>query len=183
MKVIIERIRPENDGRLIFISKRLLLEPVQERFSRKTGNGALLRHPRNILRQAAQPRCLRKPVDYRGRMGREPGPAVYPAKRVGLAGASAVFIVVRQEFGLVRRHIDIDRTISLAAFAGQAEVERFLHFLALPPTLDDLATHGFEQQACAPARGMLLFACYLDNWGTWSVNAAGGSCRFQRSAM
>ena len=43
--MIIERIGPENDGRLIFIAERLLLEPVQERFSRKTGNGALLRHP------------------------------------------------------------------------------------------------------------------------------------------
>ena len=69
-----------------------------------------------------------------------------------------MLIVMRQELGLVSRHIDIDRTIALAAFAGQAQVERLFHFLALPHILDDFTAHGLEQQARTAARGMLFFA-------------------------
>ena len=63
-----------------------------------------------------------------------------------------------EKLRLVRRHVHVDRAIALAALAGEAQVERVLHFLALPAVVDDFAVHHLEQHARAAARGILFLA-------------------------
>ena len=48
-------------------------------------------------------------------------------------------VVVAQELGLVSGHIDVDRALAFAAFAGQAEVKRFFDLVVAPAAFDDLA--------------------------------------------
>jgi len=33
---------------------------------------------------------------------------------------------VRKKFGLIGRHVDLDRTIAFAALAGEAKIQRFM---------------------------------------------------------
>src|SRR5205085_9139322 len=64
--------------------------------------------------------------------------------------------------GLVRRHVDVDGTITLAALTAQAEIERFLHLFALPAVRDRPAVQHFKQQPRATARAVLLFpGCHV----------------------
>jgi len=44
---------------------------------------------------------------------------------------------MREEFGFVRRDIDADGAVTLAAFAGEAEIEGVFDFFALPAVADD----------------------------------------------
>ncbi len=46
-----------------------------------------------------------------------------PAERVVGAGPEPAGVVVREELGLVGGHVDVDRAVALAAFAGQAQVQ------------------------------------------------------------
>ena len=48
---------------------------------------------------------------------------ISPMRR--LARPQAALVVMREELGLVGRHVDVDGAIALAAFAGQAEIEGF----------------------------------------------------------
>ena len=88
----------------------------------------------------------------------QPRPPVDPAHGIGVPGPQPAFVIVREKLGLVRRHVDIDRTIALAAFAGQAQIERFADRLALPAVGQHVAVEHLPQQPCAAARAVLLFA-------------------------
>ena len=75
-----------------------------------------------------------------------------PAHRIGIAGPQTVFVIVRQELGLIRRHVDVDGAIAFASLAGQAQVKRVEHLLALPAVADHIAVHHLEEKMGAPAR-------------------------------
>ena len=97
--------------------------------------------------RAASSRCGRDPAEPLGRaadspgvcvtkfaeprrMRRQPRPPVDQAHRVGVARPEPALVVVREELGLVGRHVDVHRALALAALAGQAQVERLLDLLA-----------------------------------------------------
>src|SRR5579872_224364 len=70
----------------------------------------------------------------------------------------SVLPVMRKEFGLVGRHVHIDWTIPLAAFARQAKVQSFFHVLIAPSITNDIAMQHFPKQVRAATRRMHLFA-------------------------
>ena len=43
-----------------------------------------------------------------------------------------MFVIMREEFRLVRGHINIHRAIGLASFASEAKIERVLHAFVAP---------------------------------------------------
>ena len=65
--------------------------------------------------------------------------------------------MVVQELGLVGRHVGMRRAVVLAAFAGQAQVQRFTHGLTAPAVLDDFAAEHFAEQSRAAARRKAFF--------------------------
>ena len=50
------------------------------------------------------------------------------------------------------------RTFALAALARETQVQRFVDVLAVPSAIQRVALQDLEQQARAPARGMLLLS-------------------------
>src|ERR1039458_6187786 len=67
-------------------------------------------------------------------------------------------VVMRQKFGFVGRYIDADRAIAFAAFAGEAEVERFFDGFVLPAVFDDFSFRHLPEQVGAAAGGVLFVA-------------------------
>ena len=70
-------------------------------------------------------------------------------------------VVVAQELGLVGGHIDVDRALALAAFAGQAEIKRFFNLIVAPAAFDDLALEHLPEQVGAAAGAVLFLECDL----------------------
>src|ERR1035441_3806240 len=68
------------------------------------------------------------------------------------------FVVVREEFRFVGRDIDTHGAIALAAFAGEAEVERFFDGFALPAVFDEVSFRHLPEQVGAAASGVLFLA-------------------------
>src|SRR5689334_5363595 len=79
-----------------------------------------------------------------------------PAHRVRRARAQTPFVVVREKLRLVRRHVDLHRTLALAAFTRKTQVERFLDGVAFPAVFDRLAADHFAEQTGTTTRRMLL---------------------------
>jgi len=97
-------------------------------------------------------------------VGGESGPAVDHADGVGSPGAPVALVVVREELGLVRGHVHVDRAVGLAALAGEAQVEGVLHPLVLPPVADDLALEHLEQHPGPTPGGVLLLPGHHVAW-------------------
>ena len=73
--------------------------------------------------------------------------------------SQAPFVVVREELGLIGRHVDVHRTVALAAFAGEAQVECVLDVRVLPALIERVAVQHLEEQARASARRVRLLPC------------------------
>ena len=82
------------------------------------------------------------------------------AHRVSRQGPQASLVVVREKFGFVRRHVDLDRTLALAAFAGETQIERVLHVLVAPAARHRIAFEHLEQQPRPAASRVLLVVCH-----------------------
>ena len=85
-------------------------------------------------------------------------PARQPAQRVVRGGAAAPGVALRQEFGFVRRHVHADRAVTLAALAGQAQVEGPGHVIGVRRVDPGPAAGELEQQPGPAAGRMLLLA-------------------------
>ena len=103
-----------------------LAEPLLKGLRRKARNACAAAEFRRRLCDVAQERKLRGQIDQAGRIRREARPQVDVAKSVGAARAHAVFVIMREKFGFVGGDVDADGAIALAAFAGEAEIERLL---------------------------------------------------------
>ena len=79
---------------------------------------------------------------------------------------------MRQKFCFVSRDIDADRAIAFAAFAGKAEVERFLHRFVLPAVLDDISFRHLPKQVGTSASGVLFIARDAEAWTHYSAFVA-----------
>src|SRR5204863_6607086 len=85
-------------------------------------------------------------------------PAIDQTHRVRRHGTDTSRVVMGEELRLVSRHVDVDRTLALAAFAREAQIQRLVHSLVPPAALKGVALHHLEQQPGASAGGMLLLA-------------------------
>src|SRR5580704_762154 len=68
---------------------------------------------------------------------------------------------MREEFGFVGCDVDADGAVALAAFTGQAEVERLFDFFAAPAVADDcvfsvLTLRHLPEQVSAAAGGVFF---------------------------
>src|ERR1700723_3424858 len=80
--------------------------------------------------------------EVRGEAG-ETGEDVDAAEGVVRERTGFVFVVVSEEFGLVRSHVDGDRALGFAGLAGETGVERLLDLFVLPLVGKDLTLHEF----------------------------------------
>ena len=117
-----------------------------------------------------------------GHPRRRARPPIDQSRGIGVARAQPALVIVRQELRLVRGHVHLHRAIVLAAFARQAEVERFADRLVAPAALDHIAADHFVQQPRAAARRVLLFARHHVARAHGALAArAGGRRRRRRS--
>src|SRR5262249_4926098 len=87
----------------------------------------------------------------------EARPLVDEAERIGVPRPPAALVVVRQELGLVRRDVDVDRAVALASLASETEGEGALHALVFPSVQDrTVAAQHLPEQVRAPTSRMLL---------------------------
>ena len=80
---------------------------------------------RGVAERVGQPRRARG----------DRSPPRQPAEHVVVQRAQAAGVVVGEELRLVGGHVDLHGTVSGAALAGQAQVERFLDRIVAPPSV------------------------------------------------
>src|SRR5690348_16088014 len=105
---------------------------------------------------------MRREVDESRCARRESRPPRDQSEREGVAGPEAALVVVRQELGLVRRHIDVYGAVALAAFARETEIERLLHVVVPPHPGHGVTFEHFPEQMGAAARRVLFLAGDLE---------------------
>jgi hypothetical protein len=71
---------------------------------------------------------------------------------------------------LIARYVDAYGTVALASFAGETQLERFLHVRIVPTVLDHTALGHLPEQVSASAGGMFLFP---GDAKTWAHHATG----------
>ena len=136
---------------------RPLPEPSLECMRGEGGDVSFLSDPAQPFERGAGHGGVSDGVDEARNLRSQPGPPRDEAHRVGGAGAQPPLVVVRQELGLVRRHVDAHGAVLLAALARQAEVERLQHLVALPQ-VDLGAGHHLEQDPRTAASAVLFLA-------------------------
>src|ERR1044071_7498953 len=82
-----------------------------------------------------------------------------PAHPGSRTGTQLAFIIMPEETGLVRRHIDLHRTLALTPLARKTQIERFFNRLALPPVCNRFTPNHLAEQTSPAARGMLFLVC------------------------
>ena len=105
---------------------------------------------------------MRGQIHQAGHIRGQPRPNIDVAECIRTPRAQAAFVVMRQELSLVGGYIDAHGTVTFATFAGQTEVERFLHVLIAPAVVDDIALGHLPQQMSPAAGGMFLLAGYAE---------------------
>src|ERR1051326_399228 len=130
---------------------------------REANPGMCRRKTRNVplwpnAGEALCPGGVREPGCDPRKSARDARPSVDHAEGVGMERAYAALVVVRQELGLVGRHVDVHRALPFAALAGKAQVERRLHLLLLPAAAKHFALHRFPEQAGPAASRVHLLA-------------------------
>src|ERR1041385_909619 len=158
-EIIVERVRPEDD--LAFglgaMPRLALAEPLLKSFRRELRDTALERHACGKFRDVTQPGCLRNQIDHARPQRSKARPLIHPAKRISMTRTQTPFPVMGEKLSFVGGDVDVDRTISLAALAGEAKIQRFLYVLVTPAIADDVAVQHFPEMMSASARGMALF--------------------------
>src|SRR5579884_250857 len=153
VEVVRERVGPEHDAPAPLHERAAAArEPGGERLVREPRRRAFRGDPGEALPERVRGERIRKPR----RLRREPCPEHDQAERVRLSRTQPAFVVVREELRLVGRHVDADRTLVLAALAGEAEVERLLDLFRAPAAVEGLAAHHLEEEPRPSARRVLL---------------------------
>ena len=117
-----------------------------------------MRDSANPLCQRRQDGRLREKIRKAWKLCRKRGPFTDAPHAPRLTRPGVLLVIVREEFGLVGRHVGMGGAVALAAFAGEAPVEGLFDLLALPAAFHYLALKHLEKQPCAPARGIALLA-------------------------
>src|SRR6266852_442236 len=85
-------------------------------------------------------------------------PQIDVAERVRTSRTHPAFIIVGKKLSLVGGNIHSHRAIALAAFAGEAKIERLLDLLASPTVADHLSLSHLPEQVSAAPRGVFFLA-------------------------
>ena len=135
-------------------------EPGLERLARQGGDVPFRGDAAEPLGQPGQRRAPGSPVQQRGAAGPadQAEPARQPAQRVVRGGTAAAGVPLRQELSFVRGHVHADRAVTLAALAGQAQVEGPGHVVGVRRVHARPAAGELEQQPGPPAGGVLFLA-------------------------
>ena len=127
-KVIGEAVRPQQDRAAVLrgCASRPPVEPRRERLLGERGYISFGCDAAEPLRQCR----TRHPVDQSRRLRRDPRHLRQPTHRPVRQRPCPwpAFVVVCGELRLVRRHVDVDRTVRKTALARQAQVERVADF-------------------------------------------------------
>src|SRR6476619_1225434 len=132
MEVVAEGVWPENYRRSVSVVQRAVAKPGSKPLCGERRHVTLLRNAADTLRPVRCSRRAAKEIYQPRSDARHSGPALNEAHGVRSAGTQAVFKVVRQKFRFVGGHVHVNGTLTLAGFAGQAEIERVFHVLILP---------------------------------------------------
>src|SRR6185437_5469949 len=157
VKIVVERVRPQNDlrsGRTVGFAP---VKPLAECLRSEGWNLPLAWYLQHGFHQVTEAWSLAEEVGELRSNGRQGGPAVDVSKRKCRNGTLVLLIVMRHEFRFVRRNVNIYRTLALASLATQAEIERFLHALVLPPGFQFFALKHLKQHVRTTARRVLFF--------------------------
>ena len=159
-EVVVEGVRPEYYAAKLPRSgaRAWSIEPLDKRSVGKAGHLARLRNSTRCFDEARDERRMRGKVDEARRRRRKARPEVDESHGVGRRRTDAVFVIVRQEFGFAGRHVDADRAIAFAPFTRETQIERVFYVFVVPAADQRIALEHFEEQPCAPARRVLLFA-------------------------
>src|SRR4029077_9095290 len=132
MKIIVERVRPQNDVALSGRScgsicspeswNATFLGPTLESGRSKLRHASLRRQMQNALQEMAEARRLAKEICEPRNIRPELCPAVDHTECIRMQRAPLAFVIVGQEFRLVSGHIHVRGAFRLASFAGQAQV-------------------------------------------------------------
>ncbi len=133
------------------------IELGAETARRELRQGPFDRNPGNHFERRRKNRRARHGIHQARRFHRERRPLADPPHRVRMQGTRVRFVVVREKFRLVARHVGVRGAVAAAALAGEAPRERVLHLLAAPARGDHLAAQHLVEQAAAAARGVALF--------------------------
>src|SRR5262249_55340119 len=120
------------------------MKPGLEALRGKGWDLALCSKARGVFERLADSRCVEQKICPARRDHRQRRPPHYQAHAVGGARPQPAFVVMGEEFGLVSRHVDRDRTIVLAALALEAEIERLAYALLAPAFVERVAAHHLE---------------------------------------
>ena len=93
-------------------------KPRLESFVREHRHLALWRDTNDYFDEMAHDRRMIDKIDNARSDLRESRPDVDQSKRVGMDWSWSMFVVMREELGLIRRHVHIHGAIGLASFAG-----------------------------------------------------------------
>ena len=166
-EIVAERVCPQDHGLAASHGPGLArsaagqvhcIEPLAKSIRRERRQRALVRDSANPLCQRRQDGRLREKIRKAWKLCRKRGPFTDAPHAPRLTRPGVLLVIVREEFGLVGRHVGMGGAVALAAFAGEAPVEGLLDLLALPAAFHYLALKHLEKQPCAPARGIALLA-------------------------
>src|SRR4029077_16665107 len=76
---------------------------------------------------------------------------------MGAQRSPLMLLVMRQEFCLVSRDIDVGGAFGLASLAGETQIQRFLDVLVLPAVTQYFALQQLKQHMRAASRAVLFF--------------------------
>src|ERR671912_733212 len=130
--------------------------PLLERVGRKLWQTPLWRDPERGLQRSGDRTNAGERVHQPGHASRGNRPPVDVPEQVFPEWMRLPRVVVREELGLVRRHVDADWTFRFARLAGEAEIQRVLDLCAFPSGGDGLPAQHLEQEVGTTARRVAL---------------------------
>ena len=162
--MVIEGIGPQHYLGPALVSEAALFEPLLEGLGSKDGNFPLGCNTSHSFDDAAEKRCMRDKIDcFRDQRG-EPRPPVDQSHGVTGDRSKLAFVIVREKLGLVSSHVNVDRTVTFAAFAGQAQVQCILHCFTAPPIFKGIALQHFKEQARSTTCRVRFFSRDHEAW-------------------
>src|SRR6202790_5169412 len=164
MKVIVKSIRPQNHltswryySLVLSGSGNMILPgPLLESGPGELRHAPLGSQMQEALQNVAEARWLAKKVGDAPRNRAELRPAVDHSKGICMQRTRSLFVIVRQEFCLIRRDIHVGRAFRFAGLAGEAQIERAFHMFVLPGVMHHLALQNFKKHMRTAARAVLL---------------------------
>ena len=150
MEVVVEGIGPEEDlggfvgqhGTAVFAATGVAGETAigGEGFC-KTRKGSLWVDVKDFFNEGTDDRSLVDGIDEIGGEGCQACEDIDTAEGIVREWTGVAFIVMSKKLGFVGGHVDGDRTLGFAGFAGETEVEGFFDLLIFPLAGEDFTLH------------------------------------------